>query len=112
MGRVDRVAPVEGALATVQCWPTATEVVGVPLTDALARTLGMQLCILTGKVTRAEGALWATRWPEVVRMSVPDVVDWYLQEILPRAATMSSSLRDRSWATFGGAPRSSGAGTS
>ena len=82
---MDCVALVEGALlATVQHWPTATEVVGVPLTDALARTLGMQLSILTGKVTRAERALLATRWPEVLCMFAPDVVDWYRQEILPR----------------------------
>ena len=58
MGRVDRVALVEGTPpATLQHWPTATEVVGVLLTDALARTLGMQLSILTGKVTRAKWAL-------------------------------------------------------
>ena len=67
VGRVDRVALVEGALlARIEHWPTATEVVGVPLTDALARTLGMQLSILTGKVTRAEQAPLASRWPEVL----------------------------------------------
>ena len=85
VGRVDRVALVEGALlATIQHWPTATKDMGGALTDALARTLGMHLSILTGKVTRAEQALLASRWPEVLWMSVPDVVDWYRQEILPR----------------------------
>ena len=62
VGRVDPVALVEGALlATVQHGPTATKVVGVPLTDALARMLGIQLSILRGKVTKAEWALLATR---------------------------------------------------
>ena len=56
----------------------------MPLTDALARTLGMHLSILTGKMTKAERALLATWWPEAPWMSVPDVVDWYRQEILPR----------------------------
>ena len=80
---MDRVALVEGALvATVQHWATATKVVGVPLTDARARTLGMQLSILTGNVTKAEQALLAGRWPEVLWMSVPGVVDWYCQETL------------------------------
>ena len=82
---MDRVALVEGALrAEVQHSATATEVVGVPLTDALARTLGMQLSILTGMVTRAEWAPLAARWPEVLWMLVPDVVDWYGVEILPK----------------------------
>ena len=85
VGRVDRVALVKGALlATIQHWPTATEVVGVFLTYALARMLAMQLSILTGKVTRAEQAVLASRWPEVLWMSVPNVVDWYRQDILPR----------------------------
>ena len=44
-----------------QLWPTATEVVGAPLTDAIARTLGMQLFILTGKVPSAERAPLAAR---------------------------------------------------
>ena len=35
----------------------ATEVVGVPHTDVLARTLRMQLSVLTRKVPRAERAL-------------------------------------------------------
>ena len=84
VGRMDRVALVEGTLlATVQRWPTATEVAGVPLTDAIACTPGMQLCILTGKVTRAERVLLAVRWPKVLWMSAPDVVDWYRQEVLP-----------------------------
>ena len=78
VGRMDRVALVEGApLTRVQQWPTATEVLGVPQTGTLARTLGMHLSFLTGKVTRAERALLAARWPEVLWMLVPDVVDWY-----------------------------------
>ena len=64
---MDPVALVEGTIvATMQHWPTVTEVVGVPLTDPIARTLGMQLPILTGKVTPAERALLAARWPEVL----------------------------------------------
>ena len=62
VGRVDRVALVEGALvAMVQLWPTAPEVLGGGLAHALARTPGMQLSILTGKVTKAERALLASR---------------------------------------------------
>ena len=60
---MDCVALVEGTLlATVQHWLTATEVMGVPLTDAIACTLGMQLSKLTGKVTRAKRALVAAQW--------------------------------------------------
>ena len=85
VGRVDRVALVEGALlATVQHWPKATEVVGMQLMDLLARTPGMQLSILMGKVTKSERALLATPWPGVLWMSMPDVVNWYRQEILPK----------------------------
>ena len=74
--RVDRVALVPGVfLATVQHGPTATKVVGVPLTDALARTLGIQLSILTGKVNTAERAVLGTRWPKVLWMFVPDMAD-------------------------------------
>ena len=63
VGRVDRVALMEGALlATMQHWPTAPEVI--------ARMLGMELSALTGKVTRAERVLLALRWPKVLRMSV------------------------------------------
>ena len=61
VGRVKRVALMEGALLSiVQHLPPATEVVSVPLTDGIVRTLGMYLSILTGKVTRAERALLAT----------------------------------------------------
>ena len=66
------------------CWPRCSTGPRQPSEDALARTLGVQLSILTGKVTRAERALLATRWPEVMWMPVPDVLDWYRQEILPR----------------------------
>ena len=42
VGRMDHVALVEGTLlTTVQLWPTATEVMGVPGTVAITRTLGM-----------------------------------------------------------------------
>ena len=83
---MDRVPLVEGTLlGTVQHWPTATEVIRVPLTDAIARTLGTTLSILTGKVTRAERALLVTRWLGVLWMSLADVVDWYRQEILPKS---------------------------
>ena len=84
VGRVDHVVLVEGThRTTVQHWPTATKVVGVPLTGALGRTLGMQLSILTGKVTRFKLALLAARWPEVLWMFVPEVVDYYRHEMLP-----------------------------
>ena len=67
VGRVDPVALVEGTLlATVEHWPKAPEVVGVRLTDAIARTLGMRLSFLTGKVTTVERALLAAWWPEVL----------------------------------------------
>ena len=46
------MALVQGALvATVHHWSKAKEVVGLPLMDAVARTLDMQLSILMGKVT-------------------------------------------------------------
>ena len=105
VGRVDRVAHMEGTLlTTVPHWPTATEVVGVPLTDALACTLGMLLSILTGKVTRAERALLAAQWPEVLWMSVPDVVDWYRQQVLPKGGEhelrfVGSALGHIRWGT-------------
>ena len=77
---------MEGTLlATVQHWPMATEVAGMLFTDAIARTLGMQLSILTGKVIRAERALLAARVARgFVDACVPDVVDGYRQELLGR----------------------------
>ena len=84
----------------------------MPLKDALARTPGMQLSILTGKVIRAERALLAARWPEVLWMSVPDVLDWYRQEIPPKGGDHELQFAGSVLAAFGGAPRSSGAGTS
>ena len=45
--------------------------------------MGMQLSIFTGKVMRAERVLLAVRWPEVLWMSITDVVDWYRQRVLP-----------------------------
>ena len=56
----------------------------MPLTDSTDRTLVMPLRILMGRVTLAEWAPLQARWPEVLWMSIPDVVDWYRQEILPR----------------------------
>ena len=55
----------------------------MPLKNATARTLGMHLSILRGKVTKAERALLVARWLEVLWMPVPVVVDWYRQEVLP-----------------------------
>ena len=103
---MDRMALVEGALlAAVQHWLTATEVVGVPLSDALACSLAMQLSILTGKVTRAEQALLGARWPEALWMLVPDVVHWSHPEILPRRGNHELQLAGSSpghiqWGTW------------
>ena len=78
VGRIDCVALVEDALlASMQHWPRATEVVGVPLTERIACTLGMQLSILKGKKTRTESAQLATRWPGGLWTFITDVVDSY-----------------------------------
>ena len=88
MGRVDRVALVEDALvATMQHWP-------MPLTDSIVRNLGMQPCILTGKVTRAERALLAARWPGVLWT-------WWSGTATtssPEEVTTSCSSQGPSWA--------------
>ena len=57
---------------------------GVPLKDGIVRTPGMHLSILTGKVTRAERALVATRWHGFLWMSITDVVDQYGHDVVPQ----------------------------
>ena len=82
VGFVHHVALVEGTLlAIVQHWPTATEVVGMPLTDAITCTVGMQLSILTGDQGRVRSACSTVH--EVLWMFVPNVLDLYRQEVLP-----------------------------
>ena len=65
------MALVEGALlATVQHWPTATEVVVIPLCEPLVHTLGAHLSVVMGRVTRAERALVSVWLAAVLWMSI------------------------------------------
>ena len=115
VGRVDRVALVQGALlATIQHWPTATKVAGVPLTRMRARPHAGYSALDPhgqGDHGRAGAAgIALARGPVDVRAGRGGLVP--PGDPPQGGATTSSSSRDQSWATSGGAPRSSYEGTS